>query len=434
MGLLAPETLAEVIGAGGGVQEIGIAVQLLRADLDHGLHFLEDGLDVPGLAVLHGDFLVIPGLGVFVAELLLFLGHMHEGVAAVLFQEGGDAGLIALVLDALDGVLRFPELHVGEVVHEGVGLGRVGLPDFAVVGQEVRGGREAEAGAEGVRQDAGLGDVGLVGGLIEIIPVLLLIFLRRNIIRGGGDPLPERDGAAPDGIQLRGIQRGIAVLRPVFEKPGGFLRVAEAEEDLGRVAGEGRVPPALRDFAGCLGEGDGGGGLIRLALLKPLVQRQGTGAKEDLRIAGAVEEAGGVQGLFIEEGEELRGLALEGGIVLGAFRRTDGEEAVEAGAGRLRALLLHVIAAEVEGQGDALEEGLDLLRGDPVLGTVAVVVVTVHGEAVRGEEVLLLAIVIAVGDGHIVTGNGPAEGSFVTDFRRMGIQTVAFAADAVGCE
>ena len=75
---------------------------------------------------------------------------------------------------------------------------------------------------------------------------------------------------------------------------------------------------------------------------------------------------------------------------------------MKSGTSSLVALRLHMIAAENEDICDIREHLIQLLRGDPVSGIVAVVVVAVHRSIIRNDEGVLAAVSVLILRAHMV--------------------------------
>ena len=129
----------QVIRAFRCIQQEGISVQILGPDQHHWLHLRQNSLDVFGLAVIHGRGLVPDGPHIGQVRLQLIVVHVALGLfLAFLVHEVSSAVLLQNLIGLRCGSGCFLQLHVGQVVHDGMGAGLRFLPDIAVVHDEIR--------------------------------------------------------------------------------------------------------------------------------------------------------------------------------------------------------------------------------------------------------------------------------------------------------
>ena len=136
--------------------------------------------------------------------------------------------------------------------------------------------------------------------------------------------------------------------------------------------------------------------------LKALIQRDGAGKEIDLRVARAKEEASSVQRLRVEVREQRVELRLHIGIGFHIDGRFDGEQAMESRPCGFLILGFHMMATEVNRQRHIREVAAHVVRGDPFVLVVGMVVIAVHAETVARDEIAAAAIVALIFGAHIV--------------------------------
>ena len=133
------QTESQVIGALRCVQQEGISVQILGPDQHHWLHLRQNSLDVFGLAVIHGRGLVADGPHIGQVHLQLIIVHVALGLLlAFLVHEVSSAVLLQNLVGLRRSGGRLLQLHIGKIVHDGMGAGLGFLPDVAIVHDEIR--------------------------------------------------------------------------------------------------------------------------------------------------------------------------------------------------------------------------------------------------------------------------------------------------------
>lgn len=105
---------------------------------------------------------------------------------------------------------------------------------------------------------------------------------------------------------------------------------------------------------------------------------------------------------------------------------------MELGPSGLAVLLLHVEAAEMDGKGDAGKLLEDVVRGNPVLRILRVVVVTVHRETVAPDEVVAVAVAVPVLSADVIMADGGFQAGLVQDDLLMRIGAIAGVAGDIG--
>ena len=98
---------------------------------------------------------------------------------------------------------------------------------------------------------------------------------------------------------------------------------------------------------------------------------------------------------------------------------------MELGSSGFAVLLTHMEAAVMDGEGNARKRILHVCWGNPVGGIFGVVVVAVHRQAVRAEEVLAVSVVIHVLSADIVLFDRIRKRGGVCDLERMRVEAVA---------
>ena len=105
---------------------------------------------------------------------------------------------------------------------------------------------------------------------------------------------------------------------------------------------------------------------------------------------------------------------------------------MELGARRLPALFLHVVPAEMYGKRGIRKSTAHMLRCNPILWIVRVIIVAVHAQTVCGSEIGVRTIAVFVGDTNVIATDRPAQAGRILNYRFMRIAAVAGYARAVG--
>ena len=124
---------------------------------------------------------------------------------------------------------------------------------------------------------------------------------------------------------------------------------------------------------------------------------------QHLAAGRAIQETRRIESVAVEERKCIVDLALQRSIGVGIADHMNREIYMESGTSSLTVLRLHVIAAENKDIWYIREQSIELLRSDPVIGIIAVVVVAVHREIVRHNETILAAVAVFVLRTHMVT-------------------------------
>lgn len=102
------------------------------------------------------------------------------------------------------------------------------------------------------------------------------------------------------------------------------------------------------------------------------------------------------------------------------------------GARRFSALLLHVVPAEMHGEGGIRESPAHMFRRNPILWIVRMIVITIHAQTVCGSEIGVRAIAVFVGDANVIATDRPAQADRILNYCFVRIAAVAGYARAVG--
>ena len=287
-------------------------------------------------------------------------------------------------------------------MHDAVSSGNVLIPADAVIAQIVRGSGIAQALIEHISQHTGFTHVRIVRRPEgEIVRGVGVVFLRRL----ASDPLIKAAGAAPDRRQFPVRQRRVTLGGFLKEQVVGLVSVAVALENL---ACEHRHRPVAAAFLnhgaalGCAVRQIGKAVLFGVVALKALVQRDGAGKEIDLRVVRAEEEACPVQRLRVEVREQRVEPSLHIGIGFHIRGRLNGEQAMESRPCGFLILGLHMMAAEVNRQRHIREVAAHVVRGDPFVLVVGMVIIAVHAEAVARDEIAAAAVAVLILGAYII--------------------------------
>ena len=299
---------------------------------------------------------------------------------------------------------------------------------MVAVTDEVGGRRIAELPGKVAGHDLGLTDVRIV---LRLIAVGVVIGFRRDIPGLLPDAREEALGAVPDGVQLTVLQRRHTLGGLVQESLIRLIGITVLFDDATGEAGHGGVSAALRDNGALTKTAVRQLG-IEIVLLQKLGQVHPARIQRDLCCGGAEEEPGRVEciGIKVRENgiDQLLHIAVErrvGHIV-------DGKEHMEFGSRSLSVFLPHIEAAEMDGKGDAGKLLENILRSNPVLRVLRVVVVTIHREAVAPDEVVAVAVAVLVLGADIIVADGCLQRGFVQHNMLVRIGAVAGIAGDVG--
>ena len=172
--------------------------------------------------------------------------------------------------------------------------------------------------------------------------------------------------------------------------------------------------------------------LVEFVPVEEVRERLAARMELDLGIACPVEESRRVERVRIQVGEDLVQELLQRGISLVVGHRVDLEEQMETRPCGLPVLGTIVVAAVVDGEEDAGQRLPDIRWRLPARRIIRVVVVAVDGKAVRGDEVVVAAVVVPVLGAHVVVRDGSLEARLIDDFDRVRVDAVGFLLVGVG--
>ena len=185
----------------------------------------------------------------------------------------------------------------------------------------------------------------------------------------------------------------------------GLIGIAVALENLTCEHRHRSISAALLNHSaalGCAVRQIGKAVLFGVVALKALVQRDGAGKEIDLRVVRAEEETSSVQRLRVEVREQRVEPSLHIGIGFHIRGWLNGEQAMESRPCGFLILGLHMMAAEVNRQRHIREVVTHIVRGDPFVCMVGMVVIAVHAEAVARDEIAAAAVAVLILGAYIV--------------------------------
>ena len=121
----------------------------------------------------------------------------------------------------------------------------------------------------------------------------------------------------------------------------------------------------------------------------------------------------------------------QGGVALGIGERRNLEIHMETGAGRLALLCFHMVAAERNRVIQVTELVREILRRDPLLRIIAVIVVHIHDADIGLLKIGYRSVVSFILRADVIPGHGSAEFFFVGDQLPVGVQAVFSIPDIV---
>ena len=104
---------------------------------------------------------------------------------------------------------------------------------------------------------------------------------------------------------------------------------------------------------------------------------------------------------------------------------------MELGTSGFAVFLTHMKAAVVNGKGNAGKSRLNISRSDPIGRILGVVIVTVHRQTVRAEEIITVAVIVHVLGADIVAADRFRKVSGVGHLEPVGIGAVAWSIDEI---
>ena len=288
--------------------------------------------------------------------------------------------------------------------------------------------RIAELPGEVTGHDLSLPDVRKV---LRLIATGVVICFRRDVTCLFPDAGEEALGAVPDGVQFTVLQRRDTLGGLVQKRLIRLVCVTVFLDDATGKAGHGGVPAALRDD-GALTETAVRQLGVKIVLLQKFGQVHPAWIERDLCCGGAEEESGGIQRIGVKVREDGVDQLLHIAVERRVGHIVDGKEHMEFGPRSLPVLLPHMEAAEVNGKGDAGKVLGYVLRGNPVLRVLRVVVVAIHRETVAPDEVVAVAVAVPVLSADIVVADGGLQRGFIQHHLLVQVGAVAGIAGDVG--
>ena len=234
----------------------------------------------------------------------------------------------------------------------------------------------------------------------------------------------------PDGHQFLLFQRRGAFIRLFHKAVERFFAVTVFLDDATGKAGHGCITAAFgNDLVATVRTA----AHIGIEVIPGQVLTEGHLAGENLHLGfcRAKEETGGIQSLGVEVREDGIDQLLHFAVGCRVGHALNGKQHMELGTSGLAVLLAHMETAVMDGKGDAGECRLYISRSDPIGRILGVVIVTVHGETVRAEEVFSVAVMVHILGAHIVTADGGSEIRSIPHFRFVRIGAVAGCVDKI---
>ena len=329
----------------------------------------------------------------------------------------------------------FLQLKIRQRMHNRTGARLRFLPACAVKADVVRCRRVAQFVGEVCTQQTCLSDIRAVIRIVgEASAALGVPLLGRYIVLLSGHTLVESLCAAPNRHKLRIFQRRFALGGALHESVVCFLGIAIALEHTAGEVRHGAVAAAFGNRAGAVDVHVPERILIsfRVVHLQTLIECDFTGVELDIGFFCAEEESSGIQRLGIEVRENAVHALFQGTVVSGICHLFDQEQHMELRARSLAALFFHAVAAEMYSEGDVRERPAHIFRGDPIIRVVGVIVITVHAQTGRGQEIGVGAIAFLIGNAHIVTAHDLTQKGCIRDNCLVRVAAVALITCTVG--
>ena len=227
----AVQSLAQIIGRVRRAQQIPVPVQYARLNFQNRLRLFQRGGDVFGFAALQrvGAISLCFQKGMECLR-LSFVHHALRLFAAAADQQVLRAVFRHALHCVRDGALRLLQLKIRQRMRHSACPGLRFLPAGAVIANKIRGGRVAQLMGKEAPQQARLPDVRAVVRSISESALFRIPLLGRNIVVLLRNALIEPLRTAPDGFQLRVLQRRSALCRALHKCCIGFFRIAIALE------------------------------------------------------------------------------------------------------------------------------------------------------------------------------------------------------------
>ena len=419
MFLCAVESFAEVVGCCRSAEKEGIVVKVTRADFEHRARLLERGGDILGVTAVQNEFVVSLGFEVFVVSFHLNLIHNGFGfclgrvfkylLTAVAFE-------LSYRFVELCGCLR--KLTSRKLVSHSLCAGFCFLPVVFVVTDEVSSGGVAKFTREVLCENFRLTDIGVIFGLVRHIGI---VGFRGNVSVLLADTCKKLLRRVPNGSEFLIVKWRFAL--------GGFF-----EECLVCLFGvsvfldDSACKTRHRGVTASFGN-DGGGtatGHIRIEVFFQKLGKVDTALiKLHFGVGSSEEKSRGIEGVGIEVGEDAVHESFHIAVCDGICHAADWEEDVELWSRCLAVFLTHMRTAVMDGKGNTGERLQDIGGHHPIVGIFGVVVVAIHGQTIRTEEIFTVAIVVFIFGANIIVRNRSLEGFQIGYDVFVGIRAVA---------
>ena len=219
MGLFTIQTLGKVIGGIGGIEQIGVKVELGYIDGNHRLDRVLYIDDVPVIAVLHHELQIgiCAQKGKVQTHDACIGTAVFEVLAPVFHICLRDSGSYKIILCGLNGILRILQLKVHEIEGSPKSQLLVLLPALTVKSQKVGSTCVTQFIAKLPGEDFGFSQIGVILRFHAFFFKVGIVLFRGNIPFLALDFLGKLHCTVPDGIQFAVIQGRIALLRSLQE-------------------------------------------------------------------------------------------------------------------------------------------------------------------------------------------------------------------------
>ena len=219
MGLFTIQTLCKVIGGIGGIEQIGVNVELGYIDGNHRLDRVLYIDDVPVIAVLHHELQIgiCAQKGKVQTHDACIGTAVFEVLAPVFHIRLGDSGSYQVILCGLDSILRILQLKVHEIEGSPKSQLLVLLPALTVKSQKVGSTGVSQFIAKLPGEDFCFSQIGIILRFHALFFKVGIVLFRGNIPFLALDFLGKLHCAVPNCIQFAVIQGRVALLRSLQE-------------------------------------------------------------------------------------------------------------------------------------------------------------------------------------------------------------------------
>ena len=193
---------------------------------------------------------------------------------------------------------------------------------------------------------------------------------------------------------------------------------------------EGSVAAAFRDHDVAVTAGIQIG--VEIIVCKERGERHWPVEDLDLRFLCSKEEPGSVERLGIEVWKDCVHQLLQFTVLTGIRDAGDGEENMELRPCCFARFHLHVVPAVMDRKRHAGERVCNVGWVNPCFRIVAVVVVTVHGQTVSAEEVIVAPVPVLILGADIVVSHRPEQGILIGNLNLVHVRAVGGGLSAIG--